>query len=182
MKKPALRRVLFILVGLSEADTNKYRTLLKEKSLSVSDNPVARPATDKIISQETQNDNSKNGYYAGKKVVKQLQQSYRRSFTPEETQKIIDAYQSGKSSQELGTEFRCCKTTILKLLRRQGVETRKGKGVAKIDDEAVIRMYKQMFTIKQIAKCYEVDPQTISKCLKRHGIKMRTRWDYPEEK
>ena len=169
-------------MGLSEADTNKYRTLLKEKSLSVSDNPVARPATDKIISQEAQNDNSKNEYYAGKKVVRQLQRSYRRPFTPEETQKIIDAYQSGKSSQELGTEFHCCKTTILKLLRRQGVETRKGKGGAKIDDEAVIRMYKQMFTIRQIAKCYEVDPQTVSKCLKRHGIKMRTRWDYPEEK
>ena len=169
-------------MGLSEADTNKYRALLKKKVLSVSDNPVAQSATGKIISQEAQNDNSKNEYYADKKVVSQLKQPYRRLFTPKETQKIIEAYKAGKTCYDLGAEYHCSKTTILKLLKQQGGDVRKDKARAKIDDETVLSMYKQMLTINQIARIYTVNPQIISQCLKRHNIKIRARWDYPEEK
>ncbi len=121
-------------------------------------------------------------YYNGKKKVEHLQQPYQRIFTLEEIQKIVLSYQSGKASYELGTEFNCSKTTIVKLLKQQGVAIRKsGRARAKVDDEKVIGMYKKMHTIKEIAKSLHVDTQVISRCLKENGVKLRSRWDYPEK-
>ena len=92
------------------------------------------------------------------------------------------AYQSGKASYELGTEFNCSKTTIVKFLKQQGITLRKsGRARAKVDDKKVIRMYKEMHTIKEISKNLNVDTQVISRCLKENGVKLRSRWDYPEK-
>lgn len=104
------------------------------------------------------------------------------AFLPEEVQKIIADYRSGKTGQELSIDYKCSKTTIIKLLKEQGVDVRKDKARAKLDDDMVIDMYRQMKTAQQIAEHFGVSKQVILQCLKKHGVKLRTRWDYPKEK
>lgn len=168
-------------MALMEITSKNYQRILEFK---LSNQAGRLSASDTgIISQNLKNDKRENSdYYSDKKKVENLQQPYQRIFTPEETQKIIMAYQSGKASYELSTEFNCSKTTIVKLLKQQGVAIRKsGRARARIDDDKVIRMYKEMRTIKEIAKSLNVDSQVISRCLKENGIKLRNRWDYPEK-
>lgn len=167
------------LVGLSEADSKKYRLILDSRKRD----PIEMAASSdmSIISQDDPKDNNKNDYYKGKTVVKRLQRSCSRTFSLEEKQKIVAAYQSGKFCHELGNEYKCSKTTIIKLLRQQGVDVRKDKARAKINDKVVIEMYGQMATVAQIAKHFGVNPQIITRCLREHGVKIRTRWDYPQK-
>lgn len=136
-----------------------------------------------IISRSSKKDKGEIAdYYRDKKKVESLQQPYQRIFTPTEIERIVAAYQSGKASYELGVEYGCSKTTIIKLLKQQGVTLRKsGRARAKVDSKKVIKMYKEMHTIKEIAKSLNVDSQVISRCLKENGIKLRSRWDYPEK-
>ena len=182
MKQPALfRRTVSFLVALMEITSKNYQGILEFK-LSNHAGRLSPSDTD-IISQSPKNDKGENSdYYTDKKKVDRLQQPYQRAFTPEEIQKIVTAYQSGKASYELGAEFNCSKTTIVKLLKQQGVPLRKsGRTRAKVDDKKVIRMYKEMHTIKEISKNLNVDTQVISRCLKENGVKLRSRWDYPEK-
>lgn len=172
---------LRVMVALMENTSKNYQRILEFK---LSNHAGRLSASDTgIISQNLKNDKRENSdYYCDKKKVENLQQPYQRIFTPEETQKIIMAYQSGKASYELGTEFNCSKTTIVKLLKQQGITLRKsGRARAKVDSKKVIKMYREMHTIKEIAKSLNVDTQVISRCLKENGIKLRSRWDYPEK-
>lgn len=173
--------VFFYMVALMEITSKNYQRILEFK-LSNHAGRLSPSDTD-IISQSPKNDKGENSdYYTDKKKVDRLQQPYQRAFTPEEIQKIVTAYQSGKASYELGAEFNCSKTTIVKLLKQQGVPLRKsGRTRAKVDDKKVIRMYKEMHTIKEISKNLNVDTQVISRCLKENGVKLRSRWDYPEK-
>ncbi len=132
-------------MGLSEANSKNYHAILNARKRD-----PARASRYPIISHESQKDNGENEYYKDKTVVRQLQRPYERIFAPEEIQKMVDAYQSGKTSIELGVEYKCSKTTIVKLLRQQGVEVRKDKARAKIDDEVVINMYQKMSTVAQL--------------------------------
>lgn len=168
-------------LALMEITSKNYQRILEFK-LSNHAGRLSPSDTD-IISQSPKNDKGENSdYYTDKKKVDRLQQPYQRAFTPEEIQKIVTAYQSGKASYELGAEFNCSKTTIVKLLKQQGVPLRKsGRTRAKVDDKKVIRMYKEMHTIKEISKNLNVDTQVISRCLKENGVKLRSRWDYPEK-
>lgn len=168
-------------MALMENTSKNYQRILEFK---LSNHAGRLSASDTgIISQNLKNDKRENSdYYTDKKKVDRLQQPYQRAFTPEEIRKIVTAYQSGKASYELGIEFNCSKTTIVKLLKQQGITIRKsGRARAKVDSKKVIKMYREMHTIKEIAKSLNVDTQVISRCLKGNGIKLRSRWDYPEK-
>lgn len=167
-------------IGLSECNLNNYHAILRKRDRGLIDafDTSACP----IIAQRPQKDNSEDEYYKNKTVVKQLKRKYRMAFSPEEVQKIIADYLSGKTGQEMSIDYKCSKTTIIKLLKEQGVDVRKDKARAKLDDDMVIDMYRQMKTAQQIAKHFGVSKQVILQCLKKHGVKLRTRWDYPKEK
>lgn len=166
-------------MGLSEANSKKYRLILNSRKRNLIEMPASPDMS--IIPQDDSEDNNENDYYEGKTVVKRLQRPYSRIFSPEETEKIVAAYQLGKFCHELGDEYKCSKTTIIKLLRQQGIDVRRDKKRAKVDDNKAIVMYEQMHTIKEIADYFGVCPKIISNCLKEHGIKLRSRWDYSQE-
>ena len=77
--------------------------------------------------------------------------------------------------------FGVCKTTIANMLRRQGVNVTRSKVQARLDADEVIAMYKNEITAEKIAKQFGVNPQTILNCLRSHGVKIRSRWDYKQE-
>ena len=43
-------------------------------------------------------------------------------------------FRDKKTGQELSIDYKCSKTTIIKLLKEQGVDVRKDKARAKLDD------------------------------------------------
>lgn len=93
---------------------------------------------------------------------------------------MVNLYQSGKTTRELGKMFKVCKTTITNLLREQGVEVTRSKVQARLDADKVVSMYKDGCTSGKIAKEFGVNPQTILNCLRNHGVKIKSRWDYEQ--
>ncbi len=85
--------------------------------------------------------------------------------------------------KEIALQFGCSKTTISKLLKKQGVEIVICKAQAKINPEVVIAMYAEMHTLVEIGQKFGVNPEVISNCLREHGIGIRSgRWDYEDKK
>ena len=52
----------------------------------------------------------------------------------------------------------------------------------KLDVDKVIKMYEEYHTTGEIAKLYGIHPNCIIRCLREHGIAIRSRWDYPRIK
>ena len=47
-----------------------------------------------------------------------------------------------------------------------------------LNTDDVISMYAQMHKSSEIAKKYGVEVSVIINCLRKHGVNIRTRWDY----
>lgn len=102
-------------------------------------------------------------------------------FNEDDISNMIAAFQSGKSTKELGEMFNCSKTTIGKILREHGVDVSKGKARRKLDDDKVISMYKEMHNIEEIASYFDVSTYSVGQCLDEHNVPRRSRWDYPQK-
>ena len=77
--------------------------------------------------------------------------------------------------------FKVSKNTIVRLLREQGVEITRSKAQARLNAKKVISMYEDGLTSTQIAKQLGVGAQVILRCLKNHGVKIKSRWDYEQK-
>ena len=159
-------------MGLSGLDSKKCQTILAHKSTTKTlDVPLKS-----IISSSPTGDNKKIDEH-GEVVVLSLKEPH-KEFTCIEVDKMVEGYQSGKTTIQLAEEFGCSKTTVAKLLKQRGVNVTKSKAMAKLDDAKVIDMYAEMHTTEEIAKYFKVNPQVILKCLRDHNVKIRSRWDY----
>lgn len=158
---------------LSELNSKKCQTILSFKR------QVTNNSSERIVSENAKISNKQIDEY-GEIAVKHLTQ-IRREFSSDELQKIVVLYQSGKTTRELGEMFGVCKTTIVNLLRKQGVEVTRSKVQAKLNAEEVISLYEYGYTSGKIAKQFGVNPQTILNCLRNHGVKIRGRWDYKQD-
>lgn len=160
-------------MGLTGLDSKKYLAILqfKKRLLNTLDESLAEKdeASERVIIDEY-----------GEKAVTRLKAPY-REFTQDEINQMVSLYQGGESTIKIGERFGCCKTTINKMLRKQGVKVIRSKAQAKLDADKVISMYEQMHTLEEIAKEFGVYVQVISNCLHEHGVKIRNRWDYPQK-
>lgn len=95
-----------------------------------------------------------------------------KRLTPEETDKLILEYQSGKTLVELGEEFGCHSTTASRILAQNGIEK-----PPRTDDRAeeIIRSHQAGKSVRAIAKEIGADHATISRILKEHGIAVNKR-------
>jgi uncharacterized protein (DUF433 family) len=154
-------------VALSDLDENYFDKCLCHKQRSVPlDNdtiPSAKVST----------------YFSGggEKIVKEITRHQRR-LSDAEMGQIIIAYQNGKTTYELATEYGCHRNTISQNLKKHGIHVFKDKAQMKINATKVIEMYSAKHTIDQIAECFDVSAHTIRQCLCRNGVGMRTRWGY----
>lgn len=68
----------------------------------------------------------------------------RREVTPDEVDTMVAAYQSGEANaNQLAKRFGCSKTTISKMLKKQGVNVTKSKVQARLDAEVVMPCMKK---------------------------------------
>lgn len=147
-----------VLMELSGLDSKKYQAILNFKR------QVADDFSERILSENAKISNKQVDEY-GELVVNRLSQT-QKEFSESELKEMASLYQSGKTTRELGEMFKVSKTTITKLLRKQGVEVTKSKVQARLNAKEIISMYKNGYTAEKIAKHFEVCPQTILDCLR----------------
>lgn len=143
------------------------------------ENPDFTPVP--ILSKDSEADNRQLDEY-GELSARQAK-IQKITFSPEDIETIISSYQAGKTMLEIAQQFNCSKTTIGKLLKRQGVKIITCRAQAKINPEIVIDMYAEMHTLVEIGQKFGVNPEVISNCLRSHGVSIRSgRWDYEDKK
>jgi len=71
--------------------------------------------------------------------------------------------------------------TISRILKKHGIAVDRCAAQKRLDVERVILMYAQMHTTREIAQQFGVSSKAILKCLRKHGVKIRSRWDYVEK-
>ena len=91
---------------------------------------------------------------------------------------LISEYKNGKTTYTLAEQFGCNRITVSNILKKHGVIVSKCTSQKKLDTEDVISMYENMHNTAEIAEKYDVGPNAILRCLRNHGITIRSRWDY----
>ena len=136
------------LVGLSETNSNKYRTLLE---LKASIDPTA------IVSPPAQDG----------QVVTELKQ-HPRYLSEEEIQEVIIRYQEGVSANKLAEIYGCHKCTIRSALRRNGITVSHSIADKKLLVEKMILLRNQGYAMKEIAKMVGINYHTVLRYFRTH--------------
>lgn len=137
------------MVGLSEANSNKFRALLDTK-------PSATPTA--IVSPPAQDG----------QVVTELKQ-HPRYLSEEEIQEVIIRYQEGVSANKLAEIYGCHKCTIRSALRRNGITVSHSIADKKLLVEKMILLRNQGYAMKEIAKMVGINYHTVLRYFREHG-------------
>ena len=149
-KKTKVSNETFVfMVGLSEANSNKFRALLDTK-------PSATPTA--IVSPPTQDG----------QVVTELKQ-HPRYLSEEEIQEVIIRYQEGVSANKLAEIYGCHKCTIRSALRRNGITVSHSIADKKLLVEKMILLRNQGYAMKEIAKMVGINYHTVLRYFREHG-------------
>ena len=92
---------------------------------------------------------------------------------------MMRRYHAGETVYDLAEAFGCHRSTVSAVLKRNGVTVTLVKSEKIFDPAEAAALYEAGMKSKEIGKRFGVSEQTIRDCLKKQGIKMRTRWDYP---
>lgn len=165
--------ILLLAVGLSGADYNRYGTILQSKCRLAKNSKVT---SEPNLADEPEIDDRRIGVF-GETEVKQYRQSQKR-LSAAEKEIVVQEYKSGKTTYELAQQFGCHRRTIAATLEKHGVKPDKRKAQKKLDPAKIIALYEKRYTLKEVAKCFNVNSRVISQCLRDNGVKIRSRWDY----
>ena len=156
---------------LSHLNTKQFNKVVKYK-----DELIGLPVTP--IDTSISNNREINKY--GETEVKKYRQKQKK-LSDHEIKEIVERYKKGETIYELGKAYGCHRNTISRNLKKSGVIVSLKKEGKIFQAEDVIRLYAAGYKSKEIAKMYNVNELSIRRCLNNHGVKMRTRWDYPQE-
>ena len=149
IKTKVSNETFVFMVGLSEANSNKFRALLDTK-------PSATPTA--IVSPPTQDG----------QVVTELKQ-HPRYLSEEEIQEVIIRYQEGVSANKLAEIYGCHKCTIRSALRRNGITVSHSIADKKLLVEKMILLRNQGYAMKEIAKMVGINYHTVLRYFREHG-------------
>lgn len=106
----------------------------------------------------------------GEIAIKSIRQEQVR-LDHEEIATLIVEYQSGKTPAELSEKYGCHRITVVKILRRNGVEIRpRDHARVRQDADAIIAGYQAGKSTYTLAAELGCDHSTIAKILKEHGV------------
>ncbi len=111
-------------------------------------------------------------------TVKNLKQQHKHQFSNNEIAEMARQYRAGKTIYELADEYGCHRVTVSAILKRNGVTVSVEKSEKMFDPAKAAELYESGMKSKDIGIRLGVSEQTIRKCLKKQGIRIRTRWDY----
>ena len=95
-----------------------------------------------------------------------------RQLSRAESARLVKAYCAGATVYQLAAEFDVHRVTIGKLLRRQGVRLRLD-GLNDSELAEAITIYRQGLPLAKVAKRFGVDPSTVCRQFKAHGVRTR---------
>lgn len=99
-----------------------------------------------------------------------------RHLNDEECLEIVEAYEAGASQLQLAVRFRVHRTTIMRLLEREEVRTRrKVRKLTAVQVEKAVQLYRSGLTLAQIAANFMVGPSTVRRELVKAGVSLRPR-------
>ena len=85
---------------------------------------------------------------------------------------IIMSYKNNIESGEIAKKYNCSKSTILRLLKKNNIEIRKGRiGRLDIKEKEIIVFYKKCRSAEKVAKKYKCSPSLVYRILKNNNIK-----------
>lgn len=99
-----------------------------------------------------------------------------------EIQAVCKRYQSGDSVYKLAEDFKCHRSTISAVLKRNGVEVSHKASTKPELVKRVIELYAEMKTPKEVGAIVGLDCGTVRQVLKENGIYIRKSWEYPKNK
>ena len=111
-------------------------------------------------------------------AIKNLKQQHKHKLSNNEVAEMIRLYKSGKTVYELADKYGCHRVTVSNILKRNGVTVSVEKSIKLFNPVEAADLYMAGMKSKDIGIRLGVSEQTIRKCLKKQGIKIRTRWDY----
>ena len=155
------------MVGLSRPHSN-FKTLSEIVNDIKSSTPEEFDADGKYIDSS----------YNPEITVKSLKQQHKHEFSNNEILEMARQYRAGKTIYELAKKFGCHRVTVSAILKRNGVTVSVEKSEKIFNPAKAAEFYEAGMKSKDIGIHFGVSEQTIRKCLKKQGIKIRTRWDY----
>jgi transcriptional regulator of aromatic amino acid metabolism len=87
---------------------------------------------------------------------------------------IIEKYNSGETTQQIGAHFGISKTRVATVIREQGVNIRR-QGLSDEQVRDAARLYAQGASLAQIGTRFGVSHTTVAATLRRQGVKLRPR-------
>ena len=147
------------MVLLSEHDSKKYRAALRFKK-EIAENP------DKFILTEKDCVCNRELDKFGEVTAKCVQRVHKR-LSPEETEKVIAEYRSGKTPAELGEKYGCHRSTVSVILERNGIST---KPCTDQRVKAIISGFRDGKNTYELAEEFHCSSSTVSRILKQNGM------------
>ena len=154
-------------MGLSGPHSN-FKTLSEIVNGIKSSTPVKSDLNEELIDSS----------YSSVITVKNLKQQHKCEFSNNEIEEMARQYRAGKTIYELAEKYGCHRVTVSAILKRNGVTVSVEKSEKMFDPAKAAELYEAGMKSKDIGIRLGVSEQTIRKCLKKQGIKIRTRWDY----
>lgn len=92
------------------------------------------------------------------------------------SQEIIDLYNSGISSTNIGKKYNCSPGTILTLLKKNSVKIRSLSDAIrlKLPDKEIVELYNSGLSMSKLGEKYGCSSPSIGFCLKRNNVKIRS--------
>ena len=87
---------------------------------------------------------------------------------------IVQRYESGDTTQEIGTRYGISKTRVASILHEQGITIRR-QGLTDRQVNEAAHFYSAGRSLAWLANRYGVSPMTVSMAFRRHGVQLRPR-------
>lgn len=96
----------------------------------------------------------------------------KNGITAEQELKLCSLYQDGQSTVQLGKLFHICSSTAARILKRNGIDRRKGKITSEMEIE-ICNRYENGENTMELAKAFDLADVNIGKVLKANKIERR---------
>jgi DNA invertase Pin-like site-specific DNA recombinase len=110
-----------------------------------------------------------------------LRPSHRRAaLDPEQLLEAATLYKAGASTTELANRYGCTSKLVVKLLRKQGVETQKDPKIPLAERENLVSLYKAGTPLTSLAEKFDCSARTAAKALREAGVGLRPQGGSPD--
>jgi hypothetical protein len=98
----------------------------------------------------------------------------KRFLTAQEVTDIVDRYEAGETTQQVGNRYGISKTRIATILREHGITIRRQGLADELVSEAAT-LYVAGRSLAWLAARFDVSHTTVAAALRRHGVTLRPR-------